>query len=121
MILGYISVNLVVIVLRESRAQWYKPTYNSPLYPFLQVFGIVTGVLLLATMGKLAIFAILAIAIPGVILYLLYSRKKTTRKGVLGIRGKRHDLLQENPNPKTSDSNDVYSFDVSGDAQGRLL
>jgi nucleotide-binding universal stress UspA family protein len=115
MILGYMGVNCSVIVLRESRAQWYKPNYKSPLYPFIQVFGIISGAALLIAMGKLAFFAILAIAIPGVLLFIFYSRKKTTRKGVLGIRGKRQDLIQ-----KKSVEEDIQgfcSYDVSGDAQ----
>ena len=59
MILGYMGVNLSVVVLRESRAQWYKPSYKTPLYPFIQVFGVLSGAALLISMGKLAFFAIL--------------------------------------------------------------
>lgn len=112
MILSYIGDNAAVIVLRESRAQWYKPIYKSPLYPSLQAFGILSGILLLTAMGKLAIIAILSIAIPGVILYVFYSRKQMKRKGVVGIRGKRQDLIEENTPPA-----DFCSFDVTGDAQ----
>ena len=113
MILSYIADNAAVIVLRESRAQWYKPVYKSPLYPSLQIFGIVSGIALLAAMGKLAIFAIIAIAIPGILLYAFYSRKQMTRKGVLGIRGKRNDLLQEFPAAPA----EFCSFDIEGDAE----
>ena len=38
MVMMFIAVNFCVIILRETSAQWYKPTYKSPLYPFLQVF-----------------------------------------------------------------------------------
>ena len=32
MVMMFVSVNLCVIILRETSAQWYKPTYSSPLY-----------------------------------------------------------------------------------------
>jgi amino acid transporter len=114
MILAYMAENLSVIVLRESRAQWYKPSYKSPLYPLLQVFGILSGAALLVAMGKIAFMAILSISIPGILLYLLYSRNKTDRKGVIGIRGKRADLLQDIPEEK---GYSFCSYDISGDAQ----
>lgn len=113
MILGYIMVNITVIVLRESRTQWYKPGYKSFLYPFLQIFGIVSGILLLVSMGKLALFAILTIAIPGVFLYLFYSKNRTDRKGVIGIRGKRRDLIYKDPVYDES----FCRFNLEGDAQ----
>lgn len=113
MILIYILENVSVIVLREARTQWYKPGYKSFMYPGLQIFGIVSGVALLFAMGKIALIAILSIAVPGVILYAFYSSKRTTRKGVIGIRGKRKDLIQEYP----AEPGSFCSFDVQGDAQ----
>ena len=112
MILIYILENISVLVLRESRAQWYKPEYRSPFYPSLQIFGIISCSALLFGMGELALYAIASIAIPGIILYAGYSRNKTTRKGVVGIRGKRVDLIDEQP----QDSG-FCRFDVNGDAE----
>lgn len=101
MILIYILECTSVIVLRESRAQWYKPGYLSPFYPYFQIFGIATCSALLFAMGKIALYAIISITIPGVIIYVFYSRTKTTRKGVIGIRGKRLDLtMQEDTTPQ---------------------
>ena len=37
-VLMFISVNLAVIVLRETNAQWYNPSYRSPFYPYVQNF-----------------------------------------------------------------------------------
>jgi amino acid transporter/nucleotide-binding universal stress UspA family protein len=113
MILIYILENISVIVLREARTQWYKPKYKSIMYPFLQIFGIVSGIALLFAMGKLALIAIISIGIPGILLYAFYSSKRTTRKGVIGIRGKRKDLIQEYP----AEPGSFCSFDVQGDAQ----
>ncbi|MAZ49546.1 MAG: hypothetical protein CME65_13380 [Halobacteriovoraceae bacterium] len=112
MILGYIAENFCVIVLREARVQWYKPQYKSPLYPFMQSFGILSGVALLFAMGKIAIFAIGAIAVPGVLIYFMYGFKRTHRKGVIGIRGKRTDLIEKYP----YDVGGFCSFEVQGEA-----
>ena len=43
MVMMFVSVNFCVIILRETSAQWYKPTYMSPFYPMLQIFGIVSA------------------------------------------------------------------------------
>lgn len=112
MILIYIVENIAVIILRESRAQWYKPAYKAPMYPILQIFGIISGGILIATMGKISFIAILSIAIPGIILYAFYSRKRTTRKGVIGIRGKRNDLIQE----QNTALGGFCSLEISGEA-----
>lgn len=93
MIIIYVMENLAVIVLRETRTQWYKPAYRSPFYPVLQSFGVISGLALLFAMGQIVLLAVTAISIPGVLLFIFYGAKRTNRKGVLGIRGKRTDLL----------------------------
>lgn len=89
----FIILNISIIVLRESRAQWYKPGYKAPLYPFVQIIGILFGIALLIALGKLALIAITCVAIPGCLIFFFFSRKNIQRKGVIGIRGKRKDLL----------------------------
>lgn len=116
MIAIYMIENISVIVLRESRTQWYKPVYKAPLYPFMQIFGIVSGGALLFGMGILAIKSLAFISGLGVILYFVYSRRKTDRRGVIGIRGRRTDLLQEQPASSQPNSN-YRSMDLGRDAQ----
>ena len=36
----YMAENAAVIVLRETRVQWYRPSYRSVLYPYTQIFGV---------------------------------------------------------------------------------
>lgn len=115
MILIYMIENVAVVVLRETRTQWYKPSYKSPFYPWVQAFGILSGVYLLSQMQELAIFAIALIAIPGATLFFFYSRKKTTRKGVIGIRGRRTDLIQQDVTSEFE--NPFYSNEISRDAK----
>ncbi|WP_164848261.1 amino acid permease [Halobacteriovorax sp. HLS] len=106
MILIYVFENIAVIVLRETRVQWYKPEFKSPMYPVLQVLGIISGLGLLFGMGFIIVSAVLGISIPGVLLFIFYSKNRTTRRGVLGIRGKRTDIVVEEVESMTS-----YNFD----------
>ena len=91
-VMMFISVNISVIILRETSAQWYKPTYKSPMYPFIQLFGIISGVILLIFLGVMPLLAILLIIILGLIIYLRVG-KKATRTGVLRKYGHRPALF----------------------------
>ena len=83
----FICVNACVIVLRETSVHWYKPSYHSPLYPYLQVFGIVTGLILLLFLGLTPIAAIFAIALVGYLAFQFYGKSRAQRKGVLQLYG----------------------------------
>ncbi len=91
MVLMFIAVNAAVIVLRETSAQWYNPTYKSPLYPFVQIFGIFSGIVLLVLLGWIPFFAIVAMFILGFIIYFNFG-KRTSRTGVLRKYGHRPAL-----------------------------
>ena len=97
MIMAFMMVNLAVIVLRELPIQWYKPTYKSPLYPGLQIFGLASGGILLALMGFWGLLGAIAIGLVGGVLYLVYGRRFSTRTGVIGKRGRRQDLITQIP------------------------
>ena len=91
-VMMFISVNFCVIILRETSAQWYNPSYKSPLYPFLQLFGIFSGFILLIFLGWMPFFAILVISALGVFLY-FFIGKDATRTGVLRNYGHRPALF----------------------------
>ena len=78
----FIAVNVCVIVLRETAVQWYKPTYKSPLYPYIQIFGILSGLILLFYLGWMPILVLIIIALLGSIIFYLYGIK-AARSGVL--------------------------------------
>ena len=78
----FILVNLCVIVLRETAVQWYKPSYKSPLYPYMQIFGIISGLILLFYLGVMPLIAILVISIISILIYYTYGIK-ASRTGVL--------------------------------------
>lgn len=82
MVMMFMVVNACVIVFRETAVQWYKPTYKSPFYPWVQIFGILSGLLLLIVLGGLAVFAALLITLVGGLVYFIYGRKNAKRSGV---------------------------------------
>ena len=88
----YIAENLAVMVLRETRVNWYKPAFKAPFYPLTQIFGILSGGALLIGMGQVVVPAILGVLVPGVAIYMLYSRRRTSRLGVIGVRVRRKEL-----------------------------
>lgn len=93
-IVAFMAVQVALIVLRESDTPWYKPTFRSPLYPWIQLLGITAGAIILIAMGPLAALALVAMALPGTLLYVLYGRTRTTRRGIFGAMGRRRELLQ---------------------------
>ena len=91
----YMTECFAVIILREGRVQWYKPSYKTPLYPLVPVLGFFSGASLLMHMKEIVLTSLFFLSIPGAIIYIFYSRNRTERKGVVGFRGfRRKDLRQ---------------------------
>ena len=65
-------INVSVIVMRESHIASYVPGYRSPLYPWVQVVGIVAPLVLIAQLGALAIATSLGVVAVGVAWYVVY-------------------------------------------------
>ena len=78
----FISVNMSVIILRETSVQWYQPSYKSPFYPYMQIFGIISGFILLFYLGWMPILTLLLITILGTVIYFNYGIN-ASRIGVL--------------------------------------
>ncbi len=91
MVMMFIFVNACVIVLRETSAQWYRPPYRSPLYPFVQLFGIFSGIALLVFLGMGPFITILSILAIGTLIYFRFG-KNATRTGILRKYGHRPAL-----------------------------
>lgn len=82
-ILLFLSVNLALIIMRESKIQSYRPKFISPCYPWLHIAGILGYAFLVFKMGKIplsitAIFIIFALA-----WYFIYARKRVNRQAAL--------------------------------------
>lgn len=82
-LLMFALVCLAVVVMRESRIDSYDPGFRSPLYPWMQVLGIATPLLLIAEMGALTIAVSAAFVAAGVGLFLAYGRRRVSRSGAM--------------------------------------
>lgn len=83
LILTYTFSCLSIIVLRESRLQNYQPRFRAPLYPFIQIIGIVGFAFLLFEMGRTALAASSILIISGLFVYWFYGRIRTSREFAL--------------------------------------
>jgi nucleotide-binding universal stress UspA family protein len=79
-ILVFALVNLAVVAFREGTAA-YDPDFTSPLYPWLQVFGAVSGLALLTQMGTVALAGAALITVASVVWYAVYVRPRVSREG----------------------------------------
>jgi len=100
-LLMFALVCLAVIVMRESRIPSYDPGYKSPLYPWMQLAGIIAPFYLIFEMGALSIGFSLGLILAATFWYLYYGRERVTRTGAiyhvferLG-RHRHHDLDAE--------------------------
>jgi mannitol/fructose-specific phosphotransferase system IIA component (Ntr-type) len=74
MLIAFALVNLSVVVMRESRVRSYDPGFRSPLYPWMQLAGIIVSLVLIPLMGWIsAIFALSMITV-GLVWYAVYAR-----------------------------------------------
>ena len=83
LILLYILANVAVIIMRESKIQSYRPKFRSPLYPGIQILGILGCGFLLVEMGGLILSFCALFVIAGLIWYLAYARAKVERRSAL--------------------------------------
>ena len=76
-IMVIVALNISVIILRSGNLNhdWYKPTFKSPLFPWVQIIGIVTGGYLVFIMGEKAIIGAVAAIVIGVATYYIYGKK----------------------------------------------
>ena len=85
-VLMFIFNELTVIVLRETNAQWYKPTFKSPMYPYVQIFGILSGIVLLAYLGIMPVVSVIGVVVLGFLIFLVYG-SKSDRSGIASSYG----------------------------------
>ena len=118
-VMMFVSVNMAVIVLRETSAQWYQPKYKSPLYPYIQIFGILSGLFFLAFLGLMPILVIFAIFVIGTIIYNIYG-KEVMRTGVLRNYGHRPALYLFNSNNPEVDVDQIKEAKPSSNLDPKI-
>jgi len=87
MLLLFLLVNVAVLIMRGSRIPNYRPSYRSPLFPWVQLAGILIYALLIgelaALMGALPLITVVAFLSAGTAWYLVYVRPRTSRESAL--------------------------------------
>lgn len=84
-IVVYILVNVTIIAFRVRKPLWYQPKFKSPAYPYVQLFGILSGLYLLTQMELLPLVGGVGIFIFGILWYYSYGRKRmdTERSSII--------------------------------------
>ncbi len=82
-LLVFALVNFAVIIMRESKIESYDPGFKSMLYPWMQIFGIISSFVLIIGLGMLSILFSTFLVIVCVLWYWFYSRKRVVRAGAI--------------------------------------
>ncbi len=83
LILTYILSCISVIVLRESRVQNYRPVFKSPLYPYIQVIGILGFGFILVDMGRDSLIITVVLIVISLLVYFIYGKRHSKQEFAL--------------------------------------
>ncbi|MBU1087506.1 MAG: amino acid permease, partial [Candidatus Omnitrophica bacterium] len=83
LIMSFMLSCFSIIVLRESGLQNYQPQFKAPLYPWLQISGIIGFSIMLFNLGKQPLMIALFMIICGLFVYWFYGRIRATREYAL--------------------------------------
>lgn len=83
MLLIFGLLNLAVIVMRESRIPSYLPEFRSPLYPWMQIAGMLVTLVLIVELGRTAMHFTGAMVLGCIAWYFLYANKHVVREGAI--------------------------------------
>jgi len=83
MIVLFLLVNISVIMMRESRMQGYRPTFRSPLYPWVQIAAVLVYAFLLFEMGIVPLAIAGGFFLVSLLWYFLYTGIHETRDSAL--------------------------------------
>ena len=117
-VLMFIFNELSVIVLRETNAQWYNPSFRSPLYPYVQLFGIFSGIVLLAYLGIMPLISVFGVFVLGFVIFMIYG-SKTDRSGVISNYGIFSFLFKGKSTigSEASSTNETFDEIINSDAE----
>ncbi len=79
-ILVFILLNVALIGFREGAIDEYRPSFRAPLYPWLQLFGILGGGFVLFQLGAVPVIGALGIAALAAGWYFAYARRRVDRE-----------------------------------------
>lgn len=120
-----------VIIMRESKIESYDPGYLSPLYPWMQLIGIITSLLLIFEMGFLTLSFSLGLLVVGTLWYLYYVKGNVIRTGAIyniferlgqykyaGIDYELRDLMKRKPHRKEDPFDQIVAESLVIDEDG---
>jgi amino acid transporter/mannitol/fructose-specific phosphotransferase system IIA component (Ntr-type)/nucleotide-binding universal stress UspA family protein len=79
----FAAENFALIVFRESGVRWYRPSFRSPLYPWVQIGGVLGGMVLLVMLGPVAWLGVAGFSSLAVAWFLAWGRRHAGRTGLL--------------------------------------
>ncbi len=100
-IVVYILVCLSIMAFRRREPDWYDPEFESPLYPWVQIFGVFSGLFILTQMDPLPQIGGVGIALIGGVWYWFYGRRRVDRTGLMGDA--LIDTVEPTPDSETED------------------
>ncbi|MGM0591528.1 MAG: amino acid permease [Halobacteriota archaeon] len=119
-ILVFILINLAHVAFREGAAE-YNPPFEAPLYPWMQVFGALSGAVLLTQMGTVPLVGAVVIVLASALWYLFYVRSRVDREGAVVVEARRRvvdDALDETVTALDADGCEVLvALDESVDPE----
>jgi len=80
-IVVFALVNGAVVAFREGDVGAYDPSFESPLYPWTQIAGILGGIGLIGFMGVIPLVGAVVITVGSILWYLYYARENVDREG----------------------------------------
>ena len=80
-IIVFILVNLALIGFREGAIDDYHPEFTSPLYPWMQLFGMASGFAVLTQVGTVPLAGAALITVVSILYFYVYVRPRTDREG----------------------------------------
>ena len=82
-LLLFIIANIALIFMREGNIKHYKPSFKSPLYPWIQIIGILSYSFLLFDMGADSLLVVALFVVAGLLWYLIYVMGRIKREYAL--------------------------------------
>jgi amino acid transporter len=79
--LMFIFNHFALLILRYTHPKWYKPKYKAPLFPVVQVVGIIATFALITQMGFLSALATVILFILGLAWFFFYGKKRVSFQG----------------------------------------
>ena len=81
-IIVYMLVCMALIFFREQNPEWYSPEFRSPAYPWVQIFGILSGAFIITQMDMVPIIGAVGILVFGSLWYQFYAADRVDRSGI---------------------------------------